>query len=138
MLLRKADVQGQILLADARFKGDDYAADQFVDIKHLAMQHDDAALDACEVEQVVHHGIHALRLGEDNADILRVILLRDGAVLHGFQESVHGGQRRTKLVRHVGDKAAPCVLQILELLRHLVEAAPQLRRFILAADGYTL
>ena len=128
----------RILFRDPGLKGDEGAADELVDVEDLVAHGDDAAFDPCQVQQVVDHGGHAAGLGEDDVDIVPVLFRRDGAVHHGLQEALHAGQGRPKLVGHVGHEALAGLLQVLELVRHFVEAPAQLRGLVLPLYGDAL
>ena len=132
MFLGKVKLHFDLGRIDAGLKGEQGTGDEFVDIEGAHMDHRLAGFDPGQVQQIVHHGGHALVFIDDDGQIFWRLLLGDGAVLHGFQEAPHGGQGGPKLMGHVGHKTAPGLFQVVEGVRHQVEALAQLGHLVLA------
>jgi len=94
---------------------------------------------ARELEQAGDQIAHLVRLplevGEETAARVRIEAL---LLLQHLDVRLHARQRRTQLVRGVGDESALCVERLLERREHCVERAAEPRQLVAAADRHAL
>ena len=86
------------------------------------MERDGSGLDACEVQQLLRHPQHALRLLVDDGGRPRLLVIGlEAAVSQGLAEADEARQRSFELVRDVGEELPLCAARSLHCLRHAIE-----------------
>jgi hypothetical protein len=89
-----------------------------------------AGFDAAEFLQVIHETIEAIRLG---MDLLKSFIVRGQNTIHqSFHRTLDGGERCAEFMTDIADETPPHGLNLIEPLRHLIEAHRKSREFIRA------
>lgn len=125
-------LDGDGLLPAGPLKGRGGAADDAVDVEIRPLQEHPLGVQVVQGQQAVGELGEALRLGEDDVQVLVMHLRRDGAVDHGLQVASDGGQGGAEVVGHIGHEFLLVVLRAGNLAGHVVQAHRQVADFIVA------
>ena len=123
-----ADLPAQ---ADMLERGGDFP-DDVVDVPVGHVEDHAPRVEVVERQQAVGELGEAVRLVEDDSQIVLVHLGRDRAVQHGLQESTDGSQRGAEVMGDVRDELLLVVLEARHGLGHVAKGRREVAKFVLS------
>ena len=115
-----------LLFIQFRHAPDNGPPQHLVDVEDGHLQFRVVLLQPAHSQQVIDQPAQPFRFVRNQAQVFRMLLLRNHPVRHAFGKSADAGNRAAQFMAHVGNKFSTPFLHVFQLLRHGVEGTAHL------------